>query len=134
MHLVQVDACLSKCKIVNQHIGFSEHGFDQGKVGLGLQIEADALLAAIEPGSAGAEAVNCSVVMAHGFVMGTIDLDDASARIHEPLCAMGRGDIPFDRDNGDSGQWTDIPGRRPCQMAVRQRTLWRAGFLEGRRR
>ena len=64
---------------------------EQGEVVLGLEVEGEGLLAAVQPDEVARLAVHVPVVAAGEVALGPLDLDDASAGIRQPGGAIGSG-------------------------------------------
>ena len=68
--------------VVDEHVGTIEQRVECRAVALGLEVEHDAPLAAIQPHEVGAEAVDGRVVGAREITRaGSFDLDDVRAKV-----------------------------------------------------
>ncbi len=95
-------------EILDQHVGLVEEPLEDGAVGLGLEVERDRLLAAVDRGEIGRFAVAEGTVFARVVALARrLDLDHARAHLGHQHGAIGPGE--------DARQIDDENARkRPC--------------------
>ena len=91
-------------EILDEHIGLGQHRGQQRPVGFGCKIQADGLLAAIEPDKIGALALGKTVIAAGKITFGPLDLDHPRTGIGQPRRGEGRCHRLFDGDDQQSCQ------------------------------
>jgi hypothetical protein len=95
-------------EILDHHVGLAEEAPEHGEVGLALQVDGKALLAAVDgvedrrvaPDLLVAEIEPARQVPA----VRSLDLDDAGAEVHEPERAIGTGEKLAQVDDDEAGK------------------------------
>jgi hypothetical protein len=95
--------CRTRRKVLHQHVGTLQQTQQYlGRTRM-LQIQRQALLAAVGPDEVRAQALHSLVIAAREVTApGALDLDDACALVGELAGAEGRGDGMLERDDGDA--------------------------------
>jgi hypothetical protein len=90
-------------EVLHQHVGARHQALHHGQRGRLLQVEREALLAAVRPDEVRAEAA-CAAVVAARLVAaaGAFDLDHARAQVGQLPGAERRRDDVLEREHGDA--------------------------------
>jgi hypothetical protein len=98
--------------VFDEHIGLGEQRFEQGAVGIRLEIESQRLLAAIDAGEIGGffahERPDAAAVIA---AVRVFDLDDAGTEIGQHHGAIGTGQHAREIEDEEAGERAGIVGR-----------------------
>jgi hypothetical protein len=89
-------------EVLDEDVGARYQAAQQCLVTVGLEIERDRLLAAVEPDEIGALAMDGGIVGAGEIALGPLDLDDTGPGIGQPAGTERRRDRLFDADDEDA--------------------------------